>query len=123
MSTSTATATPRAIGPARLPPVVGRGDVDSQLALINAFRATRGFGPLDSGIRSQPNAIFVVDLRVTKAFPIGNRRRIEAFLRGLQLHHYATLTGGSSNMGLASFLLRTGARDARQIQWGGRFVF
>ena len=34
-----------------------------------------------------------------------------------------TLTGGSSNMGLASFLLRTGARDARQIQWGARFVF
>ncbi len=108
--------------PRGLAPVVGRGDVDGQLALINAYRATRGFGPLDPELL-KPNAIFVVDLRVTKAFPIGNRRRIEAFLEGYNVTNYVTLTGGSSNMGLASFLLRTGARDARQIQWGGRFVF
>ena len=55
--------------------------------------------------------------------PLGNRRRLEAFLEAYNLTNYVTLTGGSSNMGLASFLLRTGARDARQIQWGARFVF
>jgi hypothetical protein len=66
---------------------------------------------------------FVVDLRITKAFPIGNRRRIEAFLEGDNVTNYVTLIGGSTNMGLASFLLRTGARDARRIQWGARFVF
>jgi hypothetical protein len=102
--------------------VVGRGDVGAQLALINAYRATRGLGPVDPELL-KPNAIFVVDMRITKAFPIGNRRRLEAFLEGYNVTNYVTLTGGSSNMGLASFLLRTGARDARQIQWGGRFVF
>jgi hypothetical protein len=56
-------------------------------------------------------------------FPIGGRRRIEAFLEGYNVTNYVTLTGGSSNMGLASFLIRTGARDARQVQWGGRYVF
>ena len=108
--------------PAGLPPVVGRGDVDAQLALINAYRATRGQAAVDQRLL-RPDPIFVLDLRITKAFPIGNRRRLEVFLEGYNVSNYVTLTGGSSNMGLASFLIRTGARDARQVQWGGRYVF
>ena len=108
--------------PRGLPPVVGRGDVNGQLALINAYRATRGQAAVDRSLL-KPDPIFVLDLRITKAFPIGNRRRLEVFLEGYNVSNYVTLTGGSSNMGLASFLLRTGARDARQVQWGGRYVF
>jgi Carboxypeptidase regulatory-like domain/TonB dependent receptor-like, beta-barrel len=108
--------------PRGLPPVVGRGDVEGQLALINSYRATRGQPPVSPALLN-PDQILVLDVRITKAFPIGNRRRVEAFLEGYNVTNYVTLTGGSSNMGLASFLIRTGARDARQIQWGGRFVF
>jgi hypothetical protein len=108
--------------PRGLPPVVGRGDVEQQLAIINAYRATRGQLPVDPALL-KPDPIFVLDLRITKVFPVGNRRRLEAFLEGYNVSNYVTLTGGSSNMGLASFLIRTGARDARQVQWGGRFVF
>jgi hypothetical protein len=96
--------------------------VDGQLALINAYRATRGQQPVDRSLL-KPDPIFVVDLRITKAFPLGNRRRLEAFLEAYNASNYVTLSGGSSNMGLASFLIRTSARDARQVQWGGRYVF
>jgi hypothetical protein len=67
--------------------------------------------------------IIVLDLRLTKAFALGDGRRFEAFLEAYNATNYVTLTGGSGNMAAAAFLLRTGARDARQVQWGGRFVF
>jgi hypothetical protein len=71
----------------------------------------------------KPDPIIGVDLRLTKAFSLGASRRIEAFLEGYNATNYTTLTGGSSNMSLSTFLVRTGARDARQVQWGARFSF
>ena len=53
--------------------------MNAQLAMINAYRATRGQAPVDQSLL-KPDPIFVPDLRVTKAFPMGNRRRLEAFL-------------------------------------------
>jgi len=54
-------------------------------------------------------------------YAAGNRSRCTRTAR--VLHVVARTVCAPNNMGLASFLLRTGARDARQIQWGGRFVF
>jgi hypothetical protein len=107
--------------PAGLPPTVGRGDVAGQLALINAFRATRNLAPVSADLL-KPDPIVVLDTRLTKVIPLGSRR-FEVFLEAYNLTNYVTLTGGSGNMSLSTFLIRTGARDARQIQWGGRFTF
>jgi hypothetical protein len=107
--------------PAGLPPTVGRGDVAAQLALINAFRATRNQSPVSAALL-KPDPIVDLDVRLTKAIPIGNRR-FEVFLEGYNITNYVTLTGGSGNMSLSTFLIRTGARDARQIQWGARYSF
>jgi hypothetical protein len=108
--------------PEGLPPTVGRGDVDEQLALINAFRATRGQAPVALELL-EPDPIVNLDLRLTKAFRLGASRRLEAFLEAYNVTNYVTLTGGSGNMSSSSFLIRTGARDARQVQWGGRYSF
>jgi len=108
--------------PAGLPPTVGRGNVEEQLAIINAYRASRGQAAVSPDLL-KPDPIINLDLRVTKAFQLGGNRRIEAFLEGYNVTNYVTLTGGTGNMSSASFLIRTGARDARQIQWGGRYSF
>ena len=108
--------------PVGLPITVGRGDVDEQLAIINAYRATRNQAPVDPELL-EPDPIINFDVRLTKAFSLGGSRRIEAFLEAYNATNYTTLTGGSSNMSLSTFLVRTGARDARQLQWGARFSF
>ncbi len=108
--------------PVGLPITVGRGDVSSQLETINAFRATRNQVAVDP-VLLEPDPIIGVDVRLTKAFAIGGSRKIEAFLEAYNATNYTTLTGGSSNMSLPTFLVRTGARDARQVQWGARYSF
>jgi hypothetical protein len=108
--------------PAGLPITVGRGDVGGQLELINAYRATRNQAPISADLL-KPNPIIGVDVRLTKSFSIGANRRIETFLEGYNATNYTTLTGGTNNMSLPAFLIRTGARDARQVQWGARFRF
>jgi hypothetical protein len=108
--------------PVGLPITVGRGDVAKQLEIINAFRATRNQAAVSEDLL-KPDPIFGLDLRLTKSFSFGARRRFEAFLEAYNATNYTTLTGGSGNMSLSTFLIRTGARDARQVQWGGRVVF
>ncbi len=108
--------------PVGLPITVGRGDVGRQLELINAYRATRNQAPISADLL-KPNPIIGVDVRLTKSFSIGANRRIETFLEGYNATNYTTLTGGTNNMSLPAFLIRTGARDARQVQWGARFRF
>jgi hypothetical protein len=108
--------------PAGLSPTVGRGDVARQLEIINAYRATRNQAPISEELL-KPNRIIGVDVRLTKSFALGGNRRIEAFLEGYNATNYTTLTGGTNNMSLPAFLIRTGARDARQVQWGARFRF
>jgi hypothetical protein len=108
--------------PAGLPPTVGRGDVEEQISLINAYRATRRLPAVDPELL-KPDPIINLDLRLTKAFSLGANRRIEAFLEAYNVTNYVTLTGGTGNMSSSSFLIRTGARDARQVQWGARYSF
>ncbi|MGE3843901.1 MAG: TonB-dependent receptor [Vicinamibacterales bacterium] len=108
--------------PAGLPITVGRGDVATQLAIINAYRASRNLPEVSRDLL-KPNPIITVDMRLTKAFSLGGGKRIEAFLEAYNATNYVTLTGGTGNMSAAAFLIRTGARDARQVQWGARYTF
>jgi hypothetical protein len=108
--------------PVDLEPTVGRGDVDEQLAIINAFRASRGLTAVSPELL-EPDPILNLDLRLTKAFELGATRRIELFLEGYNVTNYVAFTGRTGNMSSSSFLIRTGARDARQVQWGARYSF
>jgi outer membrane receptor protein involved in Fe transport len=108
--------------PVGLPPRVGRANVDEELRLINEYRASVGQNPITRELlRLDP--FRSIDLRSTKAFSVGGERQIEVFLEAFNVLNTVNLQGGSSNMRLATFLLRTGARDARQIQWGARYSF
>lgn len=108
--------------PAGLPQTVGRGDVASQLSIINAFRASRGLGAVDASLL-KINPVIDLDLRLTKAIPLSGNRRFEIFLESYNLTNHTTTYGGTGNMSSSSFLIKTSALDARQTQWGGRFVF
>ena len=50
---------------------------------------------------------------------------IEGFNLTNHVNYRAPFEGaaGAANMNAPSFLVRTAARDARQIQWGVRYVF
>jgi hypothetical protein len=108
--------------PAGLPQTIGRGDVGSQLAIINAFRTSHGQGVVDSSLL-HINPVVDLDLRLTKVIPLSANRRLEIFLEGYNVTNHTTLYGGSGNMSSSSFLIKTSALDARQTQWGARFVF
>ena len=108
--------------PAGLPITVGRGNVEEQLAIINAFRASIRQPEVDRALL-EPDKILTLDVRLTKAFGLGGDKQVEMFLEAYNATNYVTLTGGTGNMSSASFLIRTGARDARQIQWGARYLF
>lgn len=108
--------------PLGLSPTVGRGNVAKQLEIINAYRASVNQAPVSEELL-KPNPIIGVDVRLTKGFSLGASRRLEAFLEAYNATNYTTLTGGTGNMRLPAFLIRTGARDARQVQWGARFRF
>jgi hypothetical protein len=64
-----------------------------------------------------------LDLRVTRSFTITNSQRKELFLEMFNVPNFVDLTGGNNNMNVASFLVRTAARDPRQVQWGARYTF
>lgn len=108
--------------PAGLPPRVGRGDVDSELEIINAFRASRGLQPIDGSLLNL-DMTRIFDMRVTRGFLLGGSRRMELFLEMFNVPNFVDLTGGNNTMTAASFLIRTAARDPRQLQWGARYTF
>ncbi|MCC7418227.1 MAG: TonB-dependent receptor [Acidobacteria bacterium] len=108
--------------PLGLSPRVGRGNVDEDLRIINEYRTSIGQKPIASELLAL-DPFRSIDLRGTKAFALGGDRRMEVFLEAFNVLNTVNLTGGSSNMRLATFLIRTGARDERQIQWGARYSF
>jgi hypothetical protein len=108
--------------PANLPQFIGRGDVESQVAIINAFRTARGLSAIDAG-RIAIDPVIDLDLRLTKIIQMPNSRRLEFFLEAYNLTNHTTLYGGNSTLVSSSFGIRTNALDARQTQWGARFVF
>ena len=108
--------------PAGLPPRLGRGDPDAELAIINDFRASLRLPPIDRSLLNL-NMTRLLDLRVTRSIALAGARRMELFLEMFNVPNFVDLTGGNTNMNVLAFLVRTGARDPRQVQWGGRFVF
>ena len=108
--------------PAGLPQFLGRGNVESQVAIINAFRTARGLSAIDAGLLTI-DPVIDLDLRLTKVIQLADRRRFEIFLEAYNLTNHTTLYAGNSTLVSSSFGIRTSALDARQTQWGARFVF
>jgi len=74
----------------------GQGNRDLDMGLVNAWRATRGLGPLDASKFSK-NDYNRVDARVSKAFTLGGRRRLEGIFQIFNLFGRDNLGGiGSS---------------------------
>jgi outer membrane receptor protein involved in Fe transport len=108
--------------PSGLPPRLGRGDVAEELRLTNEFRRSLNLAPIDESLL-RLNMTRMVDLRVTRSVTLGGRRRMELFLEAFNIPNFVDLMGGNTNMNVPAFLVPTSARDARQIQWGARYVF
>ena len=115
--------------PDGIPITVGRERVDESLAAINAFRASRGLAPIDRSLLDL-DPYRALDLRLAKSFSIGRGRRLELLIEGFNVTNRVNLrppAGNPPGAGVpiiaATFMVRTAARDARQIQWGVRYVF
>ena len=105
------------------PLTVGRGNLEAQLAAINAFRASRNVGPLALAQIEVPPPARNIDLRLTKPVNAGNGRRVELFAEAFNITNFVNATGFAGNVLLPTFNLPTGAQDARQVQWGLRYSF
>jgi hypothetical protein len=74
----------------------GQGNRDLDMGLVNAWRATRGLGPLDASKFSK-NDYNRVDARLSKAFTLGGKRRLEGIFQIFNLFGRDNLGGiGSS---------------------------
>ena len=108
--------------PRGLSPTIGRGDVNGQLALVNAFRQSINLLPIDAS-RVELFRYFTLDMRATKAFPFAGHHRMEVFLETFNLTNHVNLSNYNGNMNTNSFLIASSARPARQLQWGLRYSF
>jgi hypothetical protein len=64
-----------------------------------------------------------LNLRLSKAFKIKERSRIELIMETFNTFNRANYSSFSGNIRSALFLLPTAAYDPRQVQFGGRFDF
>ncbi|MGH9384975.1 MAG: TonB-dependent receptor [Vicinamibacterales bacterium] len=108
--------------PPGLTPTIGRGDLDTQLRLINEFRASINLAAIDKSLL-ELDPYFTVDMRATKRISFNDQHRVEVFFEGFNLTNHVNYSGLNTNMNTAAFLIRTAARPARQIQWGIRYSF
>jgi hypothetical protein len=108
--------------PAGLPITVGMGDVATQLAIINGFRASRGLAPIDASLLNL-DTYLSVDARVTRPIRINRTQRLDLFIEAYNLTNHDNFTGANTNIVSPSFLVRNTAGDPRQIQWGLRYAF
>jgi carboxypeptidase family protein/TonB-dependent receptor-like protein len=109
--------------PVGLPPTVGRGDVQKQLDVINAYRATLNLPAFTMDRIKMRAPVKNIDLRLTKRVNLGQSRRVELFAEAFNVTNVVNVIGGLGNIRLDSFNVPTGALDARQIQWGARYSF
>jgi hypothetical protein len=108
--------------PPGLPTTVGRDKVDESLQIINELRASRGLQPIDKDLLKLDPYVSV-DARLTRAFKLGGDKNLQLFLESYNLTNRVNYGGGNQNITTNSFLIRTSASSARQIQWGLRFAF
>jgi hypothetical protein len=109
--------------PAGLVKNSGGRESEGNLAIINAFRASRSLAPITMEQLARTSADKVVDLRATKMFQIGGRSRFEVFLEAYNVLNSVNFENPSGVITSGSFATYTTARDARQIQWGARIQF
>jgi hypothetical protein len=110
--------------PAGLTHTVGRGNVDQQLQIINNLRAQLGLPAVPASLLNLDPYVSI-DGRLTKIIPLGGNRRLDLFFEGYNLTNHVNFTPFSLNPNInsTSFLIRNGARDGRQAQWGLRYNF
>jgi Carboxypeptidase regulatory-like domain/TonB dependent receptor-like, beta-barrel len=104
----------------------GQGNRDLDIGLVNAWRASRGFGPIDPAQISK-NDYNRVDARVSKAFTLSGRRRIEGIFQIFNLFGRDNLGGiGSSfqtNALSDSFGQLPTAQNRQQAEIAVRVIF
>jgi hypothetical protein len=124
--------------PRGLPQFVGRGDVQGQLNLINAFRSNpcgyiyyaysactiKPYSTVPI-LKSQivPDATLSWSGRLTKQFHFGERKVLEGFFEGFNLANHPTRYAPGTSMNSASYMIPTASVDARDLQWGARFTY
>ena len=102
---------------------VGRGDVDESLTIINALRASRNIAPVSVDLLALEPYV-ALDLRLTKAFTITAGRELQLFAEAYNMANRVNFQSTpNGNINSTSFLVRSTAADARQIQFGARFAF
>jgi outer membrane receptor protein involved in Fe transport len=109
--------------PEGLPMTVGREKVQESLEIINTLRASRNLAPItEEHVKLEP--FIALDLRLTKQFDLGTTRSVELFLEGYNILNRVNFAGGGNGSIISpAFLIRSSAREARQVQLGGRFSF
>jgi hypothetical protein len=110
--------------PSGLPTTVGRERVGESVRLINEVRAARGLSPIAEDLLKL-DPFVSVDVRLTKAVRLGPQQRLDLFLEGFNVTNHVNYQPFTVNANIisTSFLVRDTAREARQIQWGVRYVF
>jgi hypothetical protein len=101
---------------------VGRERVEESLVAIDGLRASLNLPPLDPALLKL-DPYRSIDVRLTKGIRIGAARRLEMLLEGFNVTNHVNFRSPAGNINSNSFLRRTTARDARQIQWGLRYLF
>ena len=86
---------------------------DGNLAIINAFRASRNLAPITMSQLTQGSGDSILDLRLTKQLRLGATRRLDFFFEGYNILNSVNYEIPSGVITSASFAIRTTARDAR----------
>jgi len=111
--------------------VFNRGKDAEMMALVNAWRALqppnalnpRGLGPIDAS-QINTNEYFGLDMRVTKAFPLGGRQRVEVIGQVFNILNRTNLLAAWTTNALSSvFGTSSSAANMRQAEVAVRFAF
>lgn len=107
--------------PAGLPKQSGGQASPANLAIINAYRASLNLPAVTMAQLTQNDGDKLVDLRLSRGFRLGERMRLDLFMEGYNLFNHANYEAPNGTLSSPAFLIRTAARDPRQLQWGVRF--
>jgi hypothetical protein len=108
--------------PAGLVKNAGGWESDTNLAIINAFRVSRGRAPITMDQLTQSSGDRLVDVRLMKQITL-RRSRVDLFFEAYNLLNAVNYENPSGNLTSTSFAVRTVARDPRQLQLGARVSF
>jgi hypothetical protein len=122
--------TPTGDRPPGIPITVGRERTAQSLGAINEWRASLSLAPIDRALLSL-DPYRTLDMRIAKTIALRRSHHVELLIEGFNLTNHVNfrppVASGQPEAGVsintASFLVRTSARDARQIQWGVRYRF